>query len=171
MSERTDFTVDKEIVDRGEAVLACSVILNALGDVAQVACIDAYSDYRSSLPGEVAAAEQALRVLGSTRGRGDPGMGVNVSRGQVAAWEAVRAYAPWSINVDFYDDNGHRLANLHDGGYRITASLTADEADEIGRGLESIAEVLPLNVWRERDRAARRGQRGQVCRILRRRDM
>ena len=72
------YVVDKDIVDRAEATLACQTVLDVLRPRLTSVRIDAYSDYRDELPPEVAQAQQWLRDVGRARGHGDPGMGIEL---------------------------------------------------------------------------------------------
>jgi hypothetical protein len=87
-SEHGDWTyvIDKDIVDRAEATLACRALLDVLRPRLAKVRIDAYSDYRDELPPEVAQAQQWLRDVGLGRGGGDPGMSIELDPADDASW-------------------------------------------------------------------------------------
>jgi hypothetical protein len=151
------YVVDKDIVDRAEATLACQTVLDVLRPRLLRVWIDAYSDYRDELPPEVAQAQRWLRDVGRARGHGDPGMGIELDPADDSSWDVLRTYASWSINVDLLTDGNRQIAQLHDCGYSVTAELTADEAVKVARKLADIAPVVPL--LREREKAERAGAR------------
>jgi hypothetical protein len=158
-SEDGDWTyvVDKDIVDRAEATLACQAVLDVLRPRLTKVRIDAYSAYRDELPPEVAQAQQWLRDVGLARGHGDPGMGIELDPADDSSWDVLLTYASWSINVDLLTDRNRQIAQLHDCGYSVTAELTADEAVQVTRKLADIAPVVPL--LREREKAERAAAR------------
>jgi len=149
------YVVDKDIVDRAEATLACQTVLDALRPRLTRVRIDAYSDYRDELPPEVAQAQRWLRDVGRARGHGDPGMGIELDPADDSNWDVLRTYASWSINVDLLTDRNRQIAQLHDCGYSVTAELTAGEAVQVTRKLADIAPVVPLHELRERDKVER----------------
>jgi len=147
------YVVDKDIVDRAEATLACQTVLDVLRHRLTKVRIDAYSDYRDELPPEVAQAQRWLRDVGRARGHGDSGMGIELDPADDSKWDVLRTYASWSINVDLLTDRNRQIAQLHDCGYFVTAELTVDEAVQVTRELADIAPVVPL--VREREKAER----------------
>jgi hypothetical protein len=158
-SEGGDWTyvVDKDIVDRTEATLACQAVLDVLRPRLTNVRIDAYSDFRDELPPEVAQAQRWLRDVGLSRGHGDPGMGIELDPADDSSWDVLLTYASWSINVDLLSDRNRQIAQLHDCGFSVTAELTADEAVQLTRKLADIAPVVPL--LREREKAERAAAR------------
>jgi len=153
------YVVDKDIVDRAEATLACQAVLDVLRPRLTKVRIDAYSAYRDELPPEVAQAQQWLRDVGRGRGHGDPGICVKLDPADDASWDVLRTYASWSINVDLLTDRNRQIAQLYDCGNVVTAELTADEAVQVTRKLADIAPVVPLHDLRERDKAERAASR------------
>jgi hypothetical protein len=167
--ERT-YVVGNDIVDRGDATLACQALLDVLRYRAVRVWIDAYSDYTDELPPVVVQAQDWLRDKGRARGSGDPGMGIELDPADDRSWEVVRTYASWSIHVELAADADayQVIACLHDCGYSVTAELTTEEAAEVSRKLVDIVPVVPLQEARERDdtewtkaREARRTERKQ----------
>lgn len=160
--ERVGYAVEKDIVDRQEAIIACREVLNLLRPHLDTATVDAYSDYRDELPPDAAEAERWLRERGRTLGRSDEGMGIDLDLADGKHWEVLNAYAPWSINVDLFGAGGRDLGGLYDCGLGIVAALTAAEAAILGDRLAPISPVLPLSEYHARQRAedeARRAER------------
>jgi hypothetical protein len=147
------YVVDKDIVDRAEATLACQTVLDVLRPRLTNVRIDAYSDFRDELPPEVAQAQRWLRDVGLARGHGDPGMGIELDPADDSSWDVLLTYASWSINVDLLTDRNRQIAQLHDCGYSVTAELSANEAVQVAHKLADIAPVIPL--LREREKAER----------------
>jgi hypothetical protein len=176
--EDRTYVVGNDIVDRGEATLACQAVLDVLRHRAIRVWIDAYSDYTDELPPVVFQAQDWLREKGRGRGSGDPGMGIELDPSDDRIWDVVRTYASWSIHVELTADADadQVIACLHDCGYSVTADLTADEAVEVSRKLADVVPVVPLHEVRERDEAqsaaameARRIKRKQrLSRLFRR---
>lgn len=147
------YVVGKDIVDRGEATLACQAVLDVLRHRVMRVWIDAYSDYADELPPVVVQAQDWLREKGRARGSGDPGMGIELDPSDDSSWDVVRTYASWSINVELTaDPDAYQvIACLHDCGSSVTAELTTDEAVEVSRKLADSVPVVPLHEARERD--------------------
>jgi len=156
-SEDWTYVVDKHIVDRAEATLACQTVLDVLRHRLTKVRIDAHSDYRDELPPEVARAQRWLRDVGRARGHGDSGMDIEVDPADDSNWDVLRIYASWSINVELLTDRNRQIAQLHDCGYSVTAELTVDEVVQVTRKLADIAAVVPL--VREREKAERAAAR------------
>ena len=165
---RLTYVVDKAIVDRDEAVTACTEVLELLRPRIRTATVDAYTDYRDELPTQAAAAERWLFDRGRARGHGDPGMGVDLDLSDPQHWAILRLYAPWSICVELKDEVGSELGGFDDCGYSISAELTSAEALKLQVALGGVP-VLPLAEvhahWRA-ERAARRRQRHKALRAL-----
>ncbi|WP_156254056.1 hypothetical protein [Pseudactinotalea terrae] len=107
--------------------------MGALIDVVEaavkVAWVDAYSDYRRSLPQQVAGAEELLRTRGAMRRRSDPGMAIEIKPGDGEGWHLLRTYGAWSIHMELeLNGPGRPTATCHDCGLSITADLTEAEA-------------------------------------------
>jgi hypothetical protein len=151
------YVVGNDIVDRGEATLACQAVLDVLRHRAMRVWIDAYSDYTDELPPVVVQAQDWLREKGRARGSGDPGMGIELDPLDDRSWDVVRTYASWSIHVELAADADayQVIACLHDCGYSVTAELTTEEAVEVSRKLADIVPVVPLHEARERDETER----------------
>jgi hypothetical protein len=149
---RGEFTIDGVDTDRGTAVAVCAAVFEVVGATMAWATIDAYSDYRDTMPADVQDAEQVLRAIGARRTVGerrrfwrrtDPGMGIDVPRTDEAGWAAVRTYTPWSINAEFLDADGTWIATVHDCALSITLSLSPDQAAALSGRLDG-ATMAPL---------------------------
>ena len=138
---------------RDEANEACLGVLEVLRPALRLAVIDVYSDFDETMPPHVTEAARQLRQhAGEQR---DRGMGVEVEVDD-DNWQAISAYAPWSINVELYGEHGSHLGTLHDCGYTITADLTEAEANSLQERLAHISELISLRDLQERRRQARR---------------
>ena len=89
--------------------------------------MDAYTDVPpAELPLEVVRAEAVLRAI---RG-GAPGdhawIGIKVQPDQPEAWAAAQIYAPWSILVELFAEDGH-MGSFDDCG-QVVLHLTAEQA-------------------------------------------
>lgn len=153
------YVVDKDIVDRGEATLACQAVLGVLRHRLTKVRIDAYSDAGDELPPAVAEAQHWLREVGRARGYGDSGMGIKLDPADDRSWDVLRTFASWSINVELITDANRMITSLHDGGYSVTAELTADEAAQVTRKLADVAPVVSLLELRERGKAEKATKR------------
>jgi len=152
--ERTCFAVDKDVVDRAEATVVCSAVLDLLRPRLDRVVIDAYSDYRDAQPDDVAEAERWLLAKGALNRPGDPGWAIELDPADAEHWANLRRYAPWSINVNLCADPDPRpIATLHDCGYSVTAYLTPNEAANLAEAVVVVAPVLPLALLHARRRA------------------
>ncbi|HEV2886153.1 MAG TPA: hypothetical protein VGX49_04520 [Jatrophihabitans sp.] len=155
------YVVSEDVTDRELAERACLAVLDVVRARTRRITVDAYSDYRDSLSARAQAPQDELRARGQLstgRNRGDPGMGVELDPSRPADWDLVRAYAAWSIHVEL-DSAESTLATLHDCGHSIGAELTEAEADQLAHLLAGVLRVEPLEEWRKRDKADRRGRR------------
>lgn len=114
--------------------------LDVLRPVLREAGLDAYSDFRDSLPPAVEEAQEWLRQRGRRRGRRDPGMDVRVPVEDEQGWTAVRAYAARSSDAEFFGEPDELLLWLHHGASSVTADLT----EEGSRGPD---HALPRRSW------------------------
>lgn len=153
--KRTTFVLDKDITARAEAGRVCEAVLDLLRPHLRTVSVDAYSDYQDQMPPEVVTVEATLKELGRRRGRGDPGMGVELDPVLDDHWVLLRAYAAWSINVDLLGEDGRDLGCFHDCAYSVVAELTTTEAQKLSAELRDIAPVVPLAAVHARRRAAR----------------
>jgi len=176
--ERTWFAVDKHVVDRAEATVVCSAVLDLLQPRLDRVVVDAYSDFSDAQPDDVAEAERWLLARGALRRPGDPGWAIELDPADAEHWAKLRLYAPWSINVDLHAESDPRpIATLHDCGYSVTAYLTQNEAAKLAEAVAVVAPVLPLALLHARrrteksdSRAARRAKRrSRFTNFLRRR--
>lgn len=159
MADRQTYAIEKDIVDRDEAGSVCAMVIEVLRPVLHLALVDAVSDYPDRMPDAVRRAETVLREVGArqdARGR-DAVMAIEVAATD-PEWEAVEAYAAWSINVDLIGAEDIRLGTLHDCGVSITADLTDSEAAELRARLPQVPLVLlaELKQARINERNARR---------------
>ncbi|MBB2924498.1 hypothetical protein [Cellulomonas cellasea] len=167
LGERVEYAVEGGSTDRVVAARACRAVMDVLDGVSVRAEVDCFSDVAADMPAEIRDAEAGLRGSGRTGFlHSDPWMAVPVDRSDEAAWDLVRRYASWSINVDLYGTEPPPLATFHDCGHSIVARLTAEEAADLTRRLKGIAPVRPLSeiheeraVERERARGARTAER------------
>jgi hypothetical protein len=58
------------------------------------------------MPPEIERVEDRLWTIGKQQHRRDPGMNVELHLSNAEAWDLLVRYAPWSINVDGYDEDG-----------------------------------------------------------------
>jgi len=91
-------------------------------------------------------------------------MGIEVDPADDQHWNALCAYAPWSINVNLYGADGEDLGGFYDSGSSIVASLTPSEAAQLSA---RTADIGPLVLLKEVH--ARRKQEQKARRFLRRR--
>jgi hypothetical protein len=120
--KRVTYVVHNAIVDRHEAITACTLVLDLLGPRLKRASVDAYTDYRDELPTQAASAERWLFDRGRARGHGDPGMGVDLDLSDPQHWAILRSYAPWSICVELKDEVGSELGGFDDWATRSAPS-------------------------------------------------
>jgi hypothetical protein len=147
------YVVDKHITDRGEVAVVCKAVLDVVGSRVSSATVDAYSDYDEAMTPSAREAQSQLLATGKAQGRRDPGMGVNLDLDEPTAWEMLRTFAPWSINVDLWDAESNSVATFHDCGYSTVVELSQEDASALGSQLSSIAPVLPLSIVEARRRA------------------
>ena len=140
---------------REDADRLCRAALGVLRGVADAASIDAYSDYRDTLPPEVEEAQARLRRIRPDRGdtRGDVGMGIDLSPDD-DEWALAETYAAWSIHMEVMRD-GEPIATLHDCGLSVWVS---DEVltEEAIAALRAAGAELPEPEPRQRRRWWRR---------------
>jgi hypothetical protein len=129
-SDRSGFCVDWETPDLDRAPSIVSSILDLLLPRIHTVWIDAYSD-ASDLPPAAAKAQSWLVEQGKSRRRGDPRMGIEVDRYDPEALEVLRCFAPWSINVESYDENMHWVAELSDTSHAICFNVSVEELDQL----------------------------------------
>jgi len=170
---RQDYVVDKDLSNRGEASRVCVAVLQTLRPHLRLVVVDAYSDDADELTAEARQAEAWLRRRGARQGRrpwhrrtwpADPGMGIELDPADDDQWNALCAYAPWSINVNLYGANSEDLGGFYDSGSSIVASLTATDAAHLSA---ATADIGPLVLLREVH--ARRKQQRCPWSFLRRR--
>lgn len=167
LGERVEYAVEHGITDRVVAARACRAVMDVLEGVSVRAEVDCFSDFAADMPAEICDVEARLRARGRTGFlHSDPWMAVPVDRSDEDTWDLLRRYASWSINTDLYGTEPPPLASFHDCGYSVVARLTAEEAADLTRRLESIAPVRLLSeIHEERDaerarlREARKAQR------------
>jgi hypothetical protein len=70
------------------------------------------------------------------------------------AWEAFPTFAPYAYEASMWDDGADELVALNSCAEAIVASLTADQAEAVGRVIGP-GRVVPVNDWRKRRRAQR----------------
>jgi hypothetical protein len=157
--DEVTYVVDKDVTDRAEAATVCDAVLDAVNSRLASATVDAYSDYDDKLTPAAREAQHTLFAMGKEQGLRDPGMGVNLDLGDPTAWAVLRAFAPWSINVDLWDAESNNFATFHDCGYSVVVDLSDEDASAIRSRLSPIAPVLPLSVVHARRRAERRAAR------------
>lgn len=156
------YLVDKDIVDRGEAEIACRAVLDLLRPSLTHAKIDAFSDFREQMPKQARRAEEWLLRHDRTAGKGG-GMACRVDTDNDEHWAMLRTYAPWSINVDLYRKEvaERPIANLHDCGYSISAELTGGQADRLTSDLGRIAPLILEDAYLARRRARKAAARAE----------
>lgn len=159
MSARLTYAVDKHLTDRSEAAAACSAVLEVLDSALVAAHVDVYSDYDDAMPELVRRAERELAAVGRQRrprfGASDVLMDVVVAK-RDPAWSAFVTYSSWSINVELEGAESEWLGTLHDCGYSVVASLTADEADAVRARLTGVAPLTPLEPRRRQRTTTKR---------------
>lgn len=64
----------------------------------------------------------------------------------------LRVFAPWSINVELYDDAMRWVADLHDCGYSVCFNVTEEEVSRIGSGLGDLPVATLMQVRARRNR-------------------
>jgi len=142
------YALDVPVLDRDRAILACAAVLDLLRPVLASVDVDAYSDFRDSLPAEVEAAQGLLRGRAKPRSRWgwwgeDSWMALPVDPQDEEQWGALRTYAAWSIHVALYGTNsGEDLGCLHDCGSSISAALTDQEAADLAAALSAVGPLI-----------------------------
>lgn len=128
-AERTWWLSDEPIRDRDEAASCVRALLTVLAERAATARIDAHTDYDKYMTPEAQSAEEALEQLGRQQhGRRKRRLNIQLNLDSSAERELHDVYAPWSINVDYFDARGNNVANFHDCGLEVAALLTPEEA-------------------------------------------
>jgi hypothetical protein len=93
--------------------------------------VDAYTDVPAAeLPLDVVRAEAVLRALPAGAQGDHAGIGIRVKSDQPEAWAAAQVYAPWSILVELFADDGH-MGSFDDCG-QVVLNLTAEQAASLG---------------------------------------
>ena len=64
----------------------------------------------------------------------------------------LRVFAPWSIDVEFYDDAMRWVADLDDCGYSVCFNVTEDEVSGISSGLGDLPVATLKQVHARRKR-------------------
>jgi hypothetical protein len=170
--QRRYYVMDKDVTARDEASRACAAVLQLLRQHLRLVVVDAYTDYDDKLTADARQAQESLRRLGAGQGRrpwwrrnwpADPGMGIEMDPTDDQQWNALCAYAAWSINLDLYGPEREDLGGFYDSGHSIGASLTAIEARQLSVALADIGPLTLLDEFH-----ARRKQQQEVGRIVRR---
>lgn len=140
----TEYCVDRDLVDPGEAERACQAVLfNVLPRVDR-AWIDAISDHKD-LPAAVRATQTALVQVGLSQGCGDSGLGVELDVRRSDHVRLLREFASWSIGVELYDLSMRWVAYFSDTGSAVSFNVTEEEAAAVRASLGG----LPMITIRE----------------------
>ncbi|MGJ7441173.1 hypothetical protein [Aquipuribacter sp. MA13-6] len=177
---RQDFAFEptQEPMHPHDGTVVCQTILTRLRPHLVRAEVDAYSDYAEDVPPDVRDVEAKLTELGRTqsRGRQDPGMAVVLDLLDVEQWEALVAYAAWSINAELWGPDARDMGTFHDSSQSIVAALTAADLEALSEPLRTYGHftaIAELDAKRLADkqarRAARRARRAAFLRALIRR--
>lgn len=147
----------EEIRDQALAGRACRAVLDVMRPRIARASIDAFTDSRKVITPEAKAAEDELAHLSSVQRRGQRfmrrprrGMNVELDASSDHEWLLLARYAPWSINVDLYDDHDNHIGTLHDCAFDITIKLSPDEAAGVAADLEGFLHLETYARWRAR---------------------
>ena len=162
-AQRSWFAVDKCLVDRAEAVLVCSAVLDLLQPRLELVVIDAYCDCPREEPDDVAAAQRWLLARGATRRHGDPGLAIGLDPADAEHWGVIACHAPWSTSVDLCAAPDRTpIGALRECGHCVTALLSPHEAAELTDAVAGVGRVLAVRQARGRTgtRGARRTRRG-----------
>lgn len=152
------YAVDKDILERDEAALTCAAVLDVLrGDVTAVS-IDAYSDYDQEMPDEIKDIQAALKEIGLTQHKGDPGMGIGLVLSDPAHAHLLDRFAPWSINVDLLGPQGLDMGGFHDCANSVHFRASPEKAAEIAARLIAVGSVVTMSALDERRRKERRAR-------------
>lgn len=156
VSRGQTYVVDKDITSRAEAQMVCEAVLDVLRPYLRRAHIDAVTDCPDEMEPEDRAALEALLAKGRLRSGWlvDPVMGIEVSV-EDPEWGALERFAAWSIHVQLYGSAYVEQATFHDTGHSVIADLTADEASEVARRVESVGPLILLADKHHRGPAAR----------------
>lgn len=153
------YAVDKDILDRDEAALVCSVVLDVLrADLARVT-IDAYSDYDRRMPDEIKAVQATLKEVGFAHHGRDPGMGIDLDLSNPAHLRLLELFAPWSINVDLLGPEDLDMGAFHDCALWVHFRASPEQAAVIGDRLMAVGPVVSATVLDERQCERRRARR------------
>ncbi len=159
------YFIDQDILDRGDAAVVCSVVLDVLGPDVTAAQIDAYTDGGSEMPEEIRVVQEDLRRIGVGQRRGDPCMGIELDLHNPVHARLLQLFAPWSINVDLYGPAELDIATFHDCGMSVHFRASPEQAAHVAVRLTA----LGITVISEADINERRRQRRRT-RWARRRD-
>lgn len=129
-------------LDRPAGAAVSAVVFDVLDGRLTEMTVDVYS-YLSAVPCEIDEAERVLRAIRPQRRFRDPRIGLRVTREQPEAWAAARAYAPWSVLVDLFGEEGH-LGSFGDSGV-VSLRLSPREARALAAELSGQAELAPMN--------------------------
>ncbi|WP_156035098.1 hypothetical protein [Terrabacter tumescens] len=140
----TEYCVDRDLGDPGEAELACQAVLAAVLPRVDRTWIDAISDHKD-LPAAPRATQTALVQVGLPQGCGDSGLGVELDVRRSDHVSLLRAFASWSIGVELYDVSMRWVAYFSDTGSSISFNVTEEEAAAVRASLGT----LPMLTVRE----------------------
>jgi len=96
-------------------------------------------------------------------------MGIEVDPADDQHWNALCAYAKWSINVNLYGADGEDLGGFYDSGSSIVASLTTSEAAQLSARTADIGPLVLLkevHARRKQEQKARRFSTAHERRFL-----
>ncbi|WP_157621891.1 hypothetical protein [Serinicoccus hydrothermalis] len=126
--------MDIDITDRATAERACTAVLTVLGERAAAATIDAITDFADAMPDDARAAKDELMSLG----QGEVGVVLDLQNGRHR--KLLYVFAPWSIQVDVFDEEALLIANFHDCGHDV---LFVPHADDIEQ-MQTLLPDLPV---------------------------
>lgn len=146
--EQSGFCVDWDVPDLDRSPTIVSGILDLLLPRIRTIWVDAYTD-AVELPPAAEKAQNWLADQGANRRRGDPRMGIEVDRDDHQALEGLRCFAPWSINVESYDENMRWVAEFADTSQTICFNVTPEELEQL-RSLLPGVRIAALQSGRRR---------------------
>jgi hypothetical protein len=145
--------VDADDLARDERVEVCRLVLKATSQDRATFETDIPWSEAPRWPSDVRAAAEILSGLR------EPAQNENElyrQTGVVAAtdartWEAFLTFAPYAYDASVWDEGADELVALNDSAEAIVASLTADQADTVGRVIGH-GRLVPVKDWRKRGR-------------------
>ncbi|MBV9487030.1 MAG: hypothetical protein JO246_13340 [Frankiaceae bacterium] len=135
MSARQDYLI-RATGGGTHLAAACGAVYDAIAPRASFAYVNPVSDVADQMPADIETVRSWLERDGLDL--------VRTSSADDTAWAFTRAYTPWSVHVEVFDDASKRVATFDDCGHSIIANLTETEARAIASAVAPGHSVEPL---------------------------